>query len=341
MAENDLIAQIRKLLTKQVVIAFLLGAIVGLVVLGWWLWPVKWINADPADLRPSAQETYLQMIADAYAATGNAEVARARLESLKAPGEKDANLSARLEALVRAKLDAGKADEAQRLKGLVSAAILPPSAVPQPTPTLPAARPANRTLRTVGILFFLLLLAAGVILLLTQLQRREAVRRRRVPTAATGPFVEAEEEGPEAGPAPENALGHLETTYVLGDVKYSVSAGLGSGSAEFPGEFGIDAVEDVDLGEEEGIQAFEVWLFDKQDVRTETKVLLSERAFADSALQEELAKKGELIQARPGQVVTLDTANLHLDATIRELEYTDETRSSFARLTTNLDVSAR
>ena len=107
MAENDMIAQIRKTLTKEVVIAFLLGAIVGLVVLGWWLWPVKWINADPADLRPSAKEAYLQTIADAFAATGNTEVARARLQSLKAPGEKDAVLSAQLEALVRTKLDAG------------------------------------------------------------------------------------------------------------------------------------------------------------------------------------------------------------------------------------------
>jgi hypothetical protein len=340
MADNDTIAQIRKVLTKEVVLAFLLGALIGLVVLGWWLWPVQWINGNPADLRPSAKEVYLQMIADSYAATGNAEVARARLESLKAPGEKDSDLAARVEALVRSKLDEGKADEAQRLKGLVSASILPPATAPQLTPAQPTTGTTNRTLRTVGVLFFLLLLGAGVILLLTQLQKRGGARRRRVPSSTEWPSVGDEEEGPVTEP-PEYSLGHLETTYHLGDEAYDVSTSIESATGEFIGECGVSALEGIDTGQEEGVRAFEVWLFDKDDVRTETKVLLSENAFADQTLRERLSSKGEPIQAVRGQVVTLETANLHLDAVVSELEYGDDARSSFATLTTSLEVSGR
>ena len=35
--------------------AFILGLIIGLVVLGWWLWPVQWTDATPGQLAPEYQ----------------------------------------------------------------------------------------------------------------------------------------------------------------------------------------------------------------------------------------------------------------------------------------------
>jgi len=130
MAESDVTTWIRKNVTQKIVFAFVLGVIVGLVVLGWWLWPVKWTNADPADLRASHREGYLQMIADSYAMTGNSEVARARLQSLGVPEE---DLSAMLDTAIKDRLEAGRPDEALRLQGLSSAVILPPPPTPEPT----------------------------------------------------------------------------------------------------------------------------------------------------------------------------------------------------------------
>jgi len=345
MAENDITAWIREKVTVEVVIAFVLGVVLGLIVLGWWLWPVQWINADPADLKESYKESYLQMVADSYALTGNAEVARARLEVLKAPGEKDANLSAMLDALIKAQIKAGKADDAMRLQGLSSAMILPSPPTPQPTlaPTKPAVTKGSQLLRVVGIAFFLLLLGAGVVLLLIQLQRREPLRRRRPPLAEQ-PFAKAPQmEGEVIAPPPsEGTLGHFETTYNLGDEGYDVSYSVESSTGEFLGECGISALENVGIGEPEKVTAFEVWLFDKDDVRTETKVLMSERAFGDEALREKLANKGALIQAEEGQIVTCETANLRLDARITELEYESSSNSGvFAKLTTKLEVLRR
>jgi hypothetical protein len=341
MAESDFTAWIRKSLTKELVVAFVLGATVGLVVLGWWLWPVQWTDADPADLRGSQKQAYLQLIADSYALTGNAELARTRLESLKAPGEEDTTLAAMLEAVMKERLEAGKADEALRLQRLSSAVILPPPPTPPPTTGQPVATTRNQLLRAVGIVFFLLLLGAGILLGLNQLQKREAMRRRRVPPSAR-PLAGGPEGRDIAVSAPsENALGHVETTYNVGDPGYDVSAPIESPTGEFLGECGISLLEDVGLGEPDKASAFEVWLFDKDDVRTETKLLLSEQAYTDETLRERLSAKGELIQARQGETVTLETANLRLDATIAELQYEGQFGSGVSRLTTRLEISGK
>ena len=339
MAESDVTTWIRKNVTKEVVFAFVLGVIVGLVVLGWWLWPVKWTNADPADLRASHREGYLQMIADSYAVTGNFEAARARLQSLGVPEE---DLSAMLDTAIKDRLEAGRPDEALRLQGLSSAVILPPPPTPEPTAVQPTGTTGSQALRIAGIAFFLLLLGAGVVLLLTQLQKRETRRRKRLPSTerplARGAKIEP---GFAAPLPPESALGHFETTYFLGDQGYDVSTSVEASTGEFLGECGISALQEVSVGGLDKVTAFEVWLFDKDDVHTETRVLLSEQAFADEALREKLANKGELVQAEQGQVVTLETANLRLDTMIAELEYESDAHSAFAKLATRLEISGR
>lgn len=346
MAEKDVSAWIREKITNEVIIAFVLGLVIGLVVLGWWLWPVKWTNADPADLRPSHKETYLQMIAESFAETGDAEVARSRLEALKGPGQDDADLSAMLSDLIQAQVKAGKPMDAIRLQGLLSAMALPPAPTPVPTAAPTATTAGRSVLRILGIVFFLLLLGAGVLLLLSQLQKREPVRRRR-PSPYTGEALTRTPEvergvSPVPPPPAEGAFGHFETTYTLGDEEYDVSYSIESVSGEFLGECGVSAIEKVGSGEPARFTAFEVWLFDKMDSRMVTKVLMSEQAFEDQVLRERLAEKGELIRAERGHVVTLETANLRLDALIAELAYEGGSNNGvFARLTTKLEISAK
>jgi hypothetical protein len=342
MAENDLTTSIREKITTEVVVAFVLGAFLGLVVLGWWLLPVRWTNTDPADLRPSQKEAYLQMIADSYALTGDTEVAVDRLRALKGAGEEDADLSAMLDTLVRARLEEGKTEEARRLQGLLSAPILPSPPTPKATPVQPTGTGVSQTVRVFGIGFFLLLLAAGVVLLLTQLQKREAARRRR-PLPADKALARAAGVEPEGVGTvmPETSLGHFETTYSLGDEGYDISYSIEASTGEFLGECGVSALEEVGIGEPGRVSAFEVWLFDKEDVRTETRVLVSAPALGDDALREKLADKGAFVQAEPGRVIALETANLRLDATITDLEHESGSDSIFSRLSTKLEISRK
>jgi hypothetical protein len=292
----------------------------------------------------------MQMIADSYALTGNAEVARARLNGLRSAGEKDAEQASALDRLSRARITAGDANAAIRLQALASALSLPPVSAPKPTSsaaTTPAAGKATPWLRILGIAFFLLLLVAGVAFLLLQLRRQETQRRRRVPTARQ-PYEETPEPEVEKGTiatpttVPDYRLGRFDTQYTLGDEGYDVSYSIESPSGEFLGECGVSALETPGTGRPDGVAAFEVWLFDKDDVRTETKVLLSEHAFTDPILRDKLSNKGELIKTELNGVITLETANLKMTARIVESAYESTSDAGiFAKLATHLEVSQK
>ena len=60
-------------------VAFVGGLIVGLVVFGWWLWPVQWVDAAPTDLRHEYQVIYIDMVVDSFEDSLDLTEARYRL----------------------------------------------------------------------------------------------------------------------------------------------------------------------------------------------------------------------------------------------------------------------
>ena len=89
-------------------------------------------------------------------------------------------------------------------------------------------------------------------------------------------------------------------------------------SAQWAEAAGIDI---IGVGEPKKVCAFEIWLFDKNDVRTVTKVLMSEDAFSDQAKRASLAPKGEPVMADSGKAIVLETASLHVSARIVDMQY--------------------
>jgi hypothetical protein len=61
---------------RLVGLAFVVGLIVGWIVIGWWLWPVKWNNTEPWLLRPELQKTYVELVAEDYWHTNDLSRAR-------------------------------------------------------------------------------------------------------------------------------------------------------------------------------------------------------------------------------------------------------------------------
>jgi hypothetical protein len=140
--------------------------------------------------------------------------------------------------------------------------------------------------------------------------------------------------GPEGPP-----LAQFVTTYALGDDHYDPSFSIELESGEFMGECGVGISETIGVGAPSKVTAFEAWLFDKNDIRTVTKVLMSDYAFNEDALRTKLAPKGEPVLVEVGRDVVLETKTLRVRARIVEANYGMgelPPNSFFERLTVDL-----
>jgi hypothetical protein len=116
-------------------------------------------------------------------------------------------------------------------------------------------------------------------------------------------------------------VGRYMSTYIMGDDMYDDSFSIETASNEFLGETGAGISKTIGVGEPKKVTAIEVWVFDKNDIRTVTKVLMSEHAFMDDAIRAELAPKGEAVPVRAGDTVMLETQTLTVQARIIDLAY--------------------
>jgi predicted flap endonuclease-1-like 5' DNA nuclease len=65
----------------------LVGVLFGLIILGWWLWPVEWVDASPEDMLYQYQVDYLNTAIEAYGYTGDTATAQARYFALGSNAE--------------------------------------------------------------------------------------------------------------------------------------------------------------------------------------------------------------------------------------------------------------
>jgi hypothetical protein len=131
------------------------------------------------------------------------------------------------------------------------------------------------------------------------------------------------------------------TTYVLGDDLYDESFSIDTASGDFLGEYGVGVSETIGIGEPKKVTALEIWLFDKNDIKTATKVLMSSHAFGDAGIRGRLEAKGELIHVEPQKQIMLETETLQLLATVVDLQYGDGSMpesSYFERVTLELAI---
>jgi hypothetical protein len=304
-------------------IGLIIGLLIGLVF-GWVVWPVSWT--------PGADD--VMAIADSFALNGNVELARSRLKALpKADQERI------LADLIKDRQGKNLSIEAERLTtlrqalGVSAASPLSGGATPAPGQT---PRPANVPTPTGGGLtdllipiligvFVLGLVALGGVWVVTKVLPGMRARRaaQPAPAAATPGAAAPISAPPEAITQPSSAggLGRFVPSYTLGNDNYDTSYSLETPRGEFLGECGMGISERIGEGKPDKVTAFDLWLFDKADVRTVTQILMSEYAFKDQNLRAKLATKGEAVLAEKGKVLKLETQSLGITAHIVELVY--------------------
>jgi hypothetical protein len=319
----------------------------GLVILGWIVWPVQYVDTTPQTLRSDIQLDYLRMTVDSYAVNGDATLARSRFDAL---GPNQWNL---LDLLHNDKFtDPGRL---QQFEVLIANLYVG-------TPGTPGsiATPAGSAVGMQGILSVFAILgiiigAAIAIVLVVNIRRRKGVspaEETENPESAGELSLETEEELTETE-APivtadegEGAepLERFVSTYVMGDDLYEDSFTINSASGEFLGECGVGISEPIGVGTPKKVTAFEVWLFDRKPSRTSTTVLLSEYANQKGDLLASLAPRGTPALATPGADIWMETPSLQLRVVIREIIYGEGSlphNSYFERLTLQLEIWAK
>ena len=326
-------------LFKNVKAVLVLGVVLGLLlglIIGWGLWPVKWTDASPEVLRADLQEDYLRMAIDSYRSTKGlnpeaaADLAVYRWENLgAAAGPTYGRVSANPGYLDQPSIqDFGLIIQSR--KGPINAG-----------PEVPTTSATSQYVLYGAILVVLVLVAAGGLYLWRLLRKG---------SGTVTPVMKAAEASKSAEKTDFQSLGYAQpitqtmTTYVLGDDLYDESFSIDTSSGEFLGEYGVGVSETIGVGEPKKVTALEVWLFDKNDIKTATKVLMTQHAYNDPNIRARLEPKGELVVVKPGDQVLLETQTLQLLATVVDMDYGSGAmppQSYFERITLELAIWPR
>ena len=130
-------------------------------------------------------------------------------------------------------------------------------------------------------------------------------------------------------------LGRYEAEYTFGTDDFDCSFTISTAEGAFLGDCGIGVADVLPAIGPQHVDALEVWLFDKGDVSSVSKILASEHAYENPALNNRLSAKGELLLAEPGALIVLETRALRITAQVSAVEYdlsVDPNKSYFRRL---------
>lgn len=355
--------------------AFAVGLLIGWFGIGWGLWPVQWENTDPVDLRQQAREEYLVLVATDYALTRDATTAFQRLASWPSLAALDRDVR----QLADFYIAQGQAELAQRLLQLADGLPLPtgelPAQEPQGTDLARVFRGIIVAAVVIGLVAVAILLlrqrrpalATSGASIRSRVRRgfsskgregrvrfeedddsledaepRQAARERPHTAASTSALEKMEAIVPRLfrrGESKPKATWELEARYTGQGMEYDQTFTLDDANGAYFGECGVGAASHHGSDPRQ-VNGLEVWLFDKSDIHTVAKVLVTEWAYQDEALMEELAARGEPVLAQQGATFALDGHTLHATVTVEDVQYLRgaSLNSAFAQVALRVDV---
>ncbi len=303
----DFIVALLKKLPIVPIGLFIVGLALG-VLYAYKIDPVEFVDATPAYLRADLQEDYLRMAIDSYRVNADPNLAIQRWDNLGVDAQ---------QAFTNIQANPRNADPAViRAYGELITSIV--SSRPAPTPDT-----GTSTMGQIALF-------GGIVVLIGLLGYAGFYLYRLLGKRGSGevtPSMQAVEISRNAEKTNFEQMGlappitQTMTTYVLGDDLYDESFSIDTQAGEFMGEYGVGVSEAIGVGEPKKVTALEIWLFDKNDIKTATKVLMSQHAFNDPAIRSRLEPKGELVLVEPQSQILLETATLQLLATVVDLEY--------------------
>lgn len=144
---------------------FIAGLVLGWLVLGWWLWPVEWINAEPQNLSPEFQKVYIGLVASDYSLTRDI----GRVQQILEKWDKDVLADLLSDMIISAK----SVEERERLILLAEAMTLPETEISLTDVFF------GQTLVLVGVGVSVLFLGAALLITAVPAMKKQSQRRAR------------------------------------------------------------------------------------------------------------------------------------------------------------------
>ncbi|MDY6846239.1 MAG: hypothetical protein SVP52_03790 [Chloroflexota bacterium] len=349
MMDSEKIMSYLKDYRVTISVGVVLGLILGLVI-GWGIWPVQWTDLAPYHLRQDLREDYLRMSIYTATTIGDGSVATKAWMELEDTAEET------LEA-VRNEPRYLSQQQITSFAAIVGAESIQVSPTTEFTEVAEIVEDQDQGggpnwLLLGGLCLVLLVVAAAVIyFFILRDPSKEGVQKEILGARGRSEsdyaferdeqrFVSQHDPVPTA-PEQTMPVAQFMTTYMVGDDLYDDSFSIDAPTGEFLGECGVGISETVGVGDPKRVTAFEVWLFDKNDIQTVTKVIMSAHAYDEDKIRMRLESKGEPVLAEPGKQVLLETATLQLEARVIDMEYGEGAapdQSYFQRLTLELAI---
>ena len=309
------------------VIGIVVGIILGLLY-GWVISPVEFVDGSITQLREDLKIDYLRMAVDSYALNQDAALAEARYDRL---GEEASTYLSEVEFNPSGQL----ISDIDSFRDVVELTYLTEEFEDMAL----GDEPSNNLIKWA---LLITVVFAGALVIRYFLGKRAAGNAAPKTAVSMAQEITSKIDSTDFGDRGESPPMHqFVTTYVLGDNLFDDSFSIESAAGEFLGECGVGISEAIGVGEPKRVTAFEVWLFDQNDIKTITKVLMSGHAFYDDAIRSELEKKGEPVLADPGVEFVLATNNLRIIGRVMDMGYGDgplPEESFFDRLSIELSV---
>ncbi len=208
----------------------------------------------------------------------------------------------------------------------------------QPPVVEPTATPASESTGGIlgGILASLLnvrlvlcCLVLIIVLIIVYFIGRRRFEARRGPTKQ-----EIDWEG-EGNPPIKQWVG----TYVLGDDNFDEFFTIETDEGDFLGESGMGIMDSIPDTKPKQVVSFDVGLFDKTDITTLSRVIMSEYAYNDETMRAkvDVNPQAEAILAEPGKEFMFETSAMRIIARVEEVDY-GAGNKYFDKLTVSMDL---
>jgi hypothetical protein len=305
--------------------ALVLGLALGLLF-GWVISPVEWVDGEPAQLREDLRVDYLRMVIDSYSINQDENLAISRYETLREFADSTVEK-------VGANPGNIGTEALQNFQALVGTFQ---SEVPDQEVSPPVSDAGDESILDTlmgiapyacGVVGFLALAGLGVYLVRRRVTGGEPEYEEPMYAQEPAYDYEYDFEQPAIESRMAQSLGSAEpiatfrSTYSIGDDLYDDSFSIESPTGDFLGECGVGIGDIIGVGEPKKVSAFEVWLFDKNDIQTVTKVLMSSYAYQDDESLSRLSAKGDPVLAENGGLLELVTESLRLEARIVDITF--------------------